>query len=217
MEVKKITRFLLVLGFFFVSSLGAEAAIPMPEMLKKANPGEEVAPFFKTLDPKTSSRGAVRSFAVTVVSFRKPRKVLPEITQVVRFEVVKGKLIVPVNGRLTSLFGYRRHPSRRSRHFHTGLDISARHGTPIIAAAGGEVTYSGWRSGYGKMLEVRHANGLSTIYAHCSSLLKKVGDQVRGGAVIARVGRTGVTTGCHLHFEVKKGSMLVNPLRFLPL
>jgi murein DD-endopeptidase MepM/ murein hydrolase activator NlpD len=121
----------------------------------------------------------------------------------------------PVMGKINSPFGWRRHPITRRRDFHTGLDIKASRGTVIRSSREGQVVYSGWMGGYGKVVVVEHGGGQSTLYAHCSSLLVKQGTKVSVGQNIARVGSTGRTTGPHLHFEVRNGNSPVNPLQYL--
>ncbi len=124
-----------------------------------------------------------------------------------------GGLIRPVAGRLTSRFGSRFHPVFRRRKWHTGVDLAAPSGTTVRAAAGGTVIFAGWKRAYGRTLVVDHGNGTATVYGHCSALLVSNGDSVRQGQAIARVGSTGVSTGPHLHFEVRHGGKPVNPLR----
>jgi murein DD-endopeptidase MepM/ murein hydrolase activator NlpD len=124
-------------------------------------------------------------------------------------------LIRPVIGRISSLFGRRRHPTRRSWHFHAGIDIVARKGTPIKAAMAGKVTFAGWKRGYGLVLVVKHSDEFETVYAHCSRLLVKKGQVVNTGQKVAKVGNTGITTGSHLHFEVRRSGNVRNPFRYL--
>ena len=121
----------------------------------------------------------------------------------------------PLMGRINSPFGWRQHPITKRRDFHTGIDIKANRGAAIRGARGGKVVYSGWMGGYGKVLVVEHADGQSTLYAHCSALLVGQGAKVSQGQNIAQVGTTGRTTGPHLHFEVRKGNSPVNPLQYL--
>lgn len=125
-----------------------------------------------------------------------------------------GSLRWPIYGRINSRFGGRTLYGRYD--FHTGLDIAARYGAPIVAADGGRVTYSGWQGSYGKLVVITHDNGMQTYYAHNSSLAVSVGDRVYQGQVIAYAGRTGNTTGTHCHFGVKVGGSFVNPLSYLP-
>ena len=98
---------------------------------------------------------------------------------------------------------------------HTGLDIAARSGTPIRAALGGLVKFVGWKGGYGRTVIVEHPNGYETLYGHCSKILVDRGQTVKRGERIANVGSTGVTTGPHVHFEVKKNGKRMNPERAL--
>lgn len=121
----------------------------------------------------------------------------------------------PVMGRINSPFGWRRHPITGRRTFHTGIDIRAGIGVPIRASKGGRVAYSGWMSGYGRVVVVNHGNGYSTLYAHCSKLLVRRGAKISAGQVIAKVGASGRVTGPHLHFEVRKNNKPINPLRVL--
>lgn len=116
----------------------------------------------------------------------------------------------PVDGTVTSRFG------RRNGRGHDGIDISAKQGAPVSAAADGEVLFSAAHGGYGNLILVRHADGLVTVYAHNERNLVRKGQRVRAGQHIARVGETGQTSGPHLHFEVRRGVQALNPLQFLP-
>jgi murein DD-endopeptidase MepM/ murein hydrolase activator NlpD len=118
--------------------------------------------------------------------------------------------------RMSSGYGYRNHPIRGGRRMHSGMDLAARKGTPIYAAAAGTVTWSGWRGGYGKCVTIDHQNQYQSIYGHCSTLHAQAGDNVDRGDLIGYVGSTGNSTGPHLHFEVRKNNDPVNPQRFLP-
>lgn len=120
--------------------------------------------------------------------------------------------VVPVKGNITSRYGDRE--SIRS-HSHRGLDIAAKTGTPIKAAADGTVTYSGTMSGYGNLLRIDHGNGITTYYGHCSKLYKKEGEKVKAGDVIAAVGNTGNSTGSHLHFEIRRNGEYLNPAKYI--
>lgn len=120
-------------------------------------------------------------------------------------------------GVVTSSFGYRRHPVTGRRSMHMGIDIAAKHGSDIVAMADGLVIFSGRKSGYGNIVEIRHANGLETRYAHNHKNLVKEGDLVRKGEVIAKLGSTGRSTGPHVHFEVRRNGEAVNPMKYLDL
>uniref|UniRef100_A0A7V3YLE9 LysM peptidoglycan-binding domain-containing protein n=1 Tax=Candidatus Caldatribacterium californiense TaxID=1454726 RepID=A0A7V3YLE9_9BACT len=117
--------------------------------------------------------------------------------------------IWPVNGRISSGFG------PRGRGFHYGVDIIAPAGTVVRAAESGMVSYSGWMSGYGRVVIITHASGLQTVYAHNSVNLVREGQRVNKGDPIARVGSTGNATCPHLHFEVRRNGRPVDPLEFL--
>jgi murein DD-endopeptidase MepM/ murein hydrolase activator NlpD len=116
---------------------------------------------------------------------------------------------------LSSSYGWRRDPFNGQLSRHEGLDFSAPHGTPILAAAGGVVRTVTLQSGYGKMVEVDHGEGLITRYAHAKVILVKVGELVTRGQMIARVGSTGLSTGPHLHFEVRRDDKALDPRVFL--
>lgn len=122
----------------------------------------------------------------------------------------RGKFVWPIEGEVSSLFGMRR--GRR----HDGLDIRAKTGTPVYAAAEGEIVYAKRMRGYGNLVLVKHHDDFFTVYAHNSVNLVKVGMKVKKGQMISRVGRTGRATGPHLHFEVREGPKARNPLFFLP-
>jgi Peptidase family M23 len=118
-----------------------------------------------------------------------------------------GKLTSPVmNAPVTSEFGPRARPCSGCSAYHLGLDFGVPNGTPVKAADGGRVIYSGWMQGYGNTLVIDHGNGLMTLYAHNSQLLAKVGDPVSGGQVVTRSGHSGIGTGAHLHFTVIEGA-----------
>lgn len=121
----------------------------------------------------------------------------------------------PIEGRLTSRYGYRSDPFHRGKRFHSGVDFKARTGDRVNAVASGTVVYSGYRPGYGYTVDVDHGNGYLTRYAHNSRLVKKVGDQVRAGEEVAKAGSTGRSTGPHVHFEVWRDGKTVNPGKFI--
>lgn len=126
-----------------------------------------------------------------------------------------GAWASPVPGRVTSKFGRRLHPILGVWKMHTGVDMSGKTGTPIIAVASGKVTHSGPRGGYGNLVTIEHAGGLETRYAHQSKVAVSVGDRVLAGQVIGYVGSTGMSTGPHLHFEVRQDGNPVDPLPYL--
>lgn len=124
---------------------------------------------------------------------------------------------MPIGGnfRQSSNFGNRTDPFTGSRAFHSGMDFAAPTGTTVLSAAAGVVSFVGTKSGYGKVVEVTHENGLVTRYAHLSGYLAREGQAVNVGTPIAKVGSTGRSTGPHLHFEIRKADEAINPKAFL--
>ena len=117
----------------------------------------------------------------------------------------------PLQGRLTSTYGWRRHPFSGRRQFHPGIDLAAKWGTKIYAAAKGVVVFAGRAGPYGKLVVLRHRDGYFSAYAHCSRLRVRKGKYVKKGQFIAKVGSTGTSTGSHLHFEVRRYKKKINP------
>jgi len=127
-----------------------------------------------------------------------------------------ARFIWPLRGRLTSPFGPRTHPIYGTPDFHTGIDLAVPEGTEVHAAAPGTVTWTGTRGGYGLLVVIDHGDGYSTYYAHLSRILVHVGQFVEVGQVVALSGNTGLSTGPHLHFEIRKFGEPINPLQLLP-
>lgn len=123
--------------------------------------------------------------------------------------------IWPARGWLTSDFGPRRSPIRGGTTFHKGIDIAAKPGTPVVCPGDGVVTYSGYKSGLGKTVIVEHGYGVVTIYGHNSENFVKEGDRVKRGEVIGAVGRTGLATGPHLHYQIEVDGIPVDPMRYI--
>jgi murein DD-endopeptidase MepM/ murein hydrolase activator NlpD len=122
---------------------------------------------------------------------------------------------LPVNGIISSDFSTsRRHPLLHIVRPHLGLDITAPAGSRISAPAGGRVSFVGWKISLGLLIEIEHANGITTRYGHCRTAMVKAGDRVTRGTMIATVGSSGLTTGPHLHYEVWDHGNAVDPLRF---
>ncbi len=123
----------------------------------------------------------------------------------------------PISGILTDGFGERHNPFRRKAfEFHSGQDISAPRGTPVVVVEAGVVVFAGWMRGYGQVVIVSHHDNLSTRYGHLSEVDSSVGQLLEPGTVLGRVGSTGRSTGPHLHFEVRLNDQPVDPLSYLP-
>ncbi|MGI6649181.1 MAG: murein hydrolase activator EnvC family protein [Bacillota bacterium] len=126
-----------------------------------------------------------------------------------------GKFLRPISGAITSDYGMRLHPILKEKRMHTGIDLRGAKGTPIKAAESGTVIFTGWMGAYGQVVIIDHGGGISTMYAHQSSILVKNGQKVARGETIGKVGSTGWSTGPHLHFEVRKNGTPVNPHNYL--
>lgn len=126
-----------------------------------------------------------------------------------------GCAVRPVNAPVTSPFGPRIHPITGERRMHEGMDFGAGSGTPIRSCRAGRVTFAGWQGGYGNVVIVDHGGGMSTVYAHQSSFAVSAGQSVSAGQVIGYVGSTGMSTGPHLHFEVRINGSPVDPASYV--
>lgn len=121
----------------------------------------------------------------------------------------------PVIAVVSSGYGWREHPIQGGEKFHNGVDLAAPYGDPIGAFADGVVDYIGESPAYGQYLQIKHAGGVTSFYAHCSKLCVQPGQQVKLGETVAEVGDTGEVTGAHLHFELKLEGELLNPLYYI--
>lgn len=124
---------------------------------------------------------------------------------------VQAEWTMPVEGQVSSNFGMRRLHHEHTSRMHSGLDIAAKTGTPILAARAGEVVFAGERGGYGKTVIIDHGDDVKSLYAHASEILVEPGQKVGSGTEIAAVGSTGNSTGPHLHFEVRQAGRAVDP------
>jgi murein DD-endopeptidase MepM/ murein hydrolase activator NlpD len=118
-------------------------------------------------------------------------------------------------GWMSSGFGRRTDPITGRMAWHAGIDFAGKAGSPVVAVASGVVTFAGPRSGYGRVVDINHGGGYVTRYGHNEELLVGVGDLVKKGQMIARMGSTGRSTGPHVHFEVLKDGAQINPARFI--
>jgi len=126
-----------------------------------------------------------------------------------------GRMSFPSNGPITSSFGWRLHPVLGYNRFHSGMDFGAAYGSLIRAADRGTVIFAGWYGGYGNAVIIAHGNGVTTLYGHSSQLYVAEGQTVQRGQAIAAVGSTGLSTGPHLHFEVRQNGEPIDPLAYL--
>ena len=173
-------------------------------------------------EPSTGFRKAVAN-----ITYRNDKEISKEVIKeevlmesvpkiIERGTKIPPTFIKPVSGgRLTSRFGRRTSPTRGASSNHKGVDWGLPTGSTVVAASGGTVTKAGWGGGYGYVVYIRHPGGVETRYAHLSKVLVSVGSTVKQGQRIARSGNTGISTGPHLHFELRMGGTPVNPLNYL--
>jgi murein DD-endopeptidase MepM/ murein hydrolase activator NlpD len=177
---------------------GAVSAMPSQD-LSFGDLSRQLDALTRALDDRGDKLGVLESM-YTMDSARK--KLIPTVLPV-------------TNGWNSSNYGWRIDPFNGQRAFHEGIDFIAQAGTAIRAAAGGVVVYSDFHPQYGNMVEIDHGNELVSRYAHASKRLVKAGDVILSGALIAEVGRSGRSTGTHLHFEVRHRGVPQNPAHFL--
>jgi len=156
---------------------------------------------------------ASESFARSLTRVSIARAQANDLTNTLNFVPLRSPLAGDLE--MTSPFGVRIDPFLHAPSMHTGMDLHATAGDPIYATAAGKVVKAGWEGGYGQMVEIDHGEGLSTRYGHMSAIGVAVGQKVRAGQVIGRVGSTGRSTGPHLHYETRINGEAVNPERFL--
>ena len=126
-------------------------------------------------------------------------------------EKVAPSFVAPVSGTVSSRYGKRKDPLTGESDFHHGIDIASPAGSSIFAAGAGRVVFSGWKNGYGNIVEIDHGDGFSTRYGHTAKNLVSAGEEVTSDQLIAHVGNTGRSTGPHLHYEVRKDGESLNP------
>ncbi|HST24145.1 MAG TPA: M23 family metallopeptidase [Blastocatellia bacterium] len=157
--------------------------------------------------------------------------IIPDAPNVIKRQTDKNMISIPVERAITSTgkrgvaptviagsrFGYRSDPFTGGARFHSGVDIKARSGDTVGASQPGIVVFAGWYYGYGNMVIVSHGSGITTRYAHLSSIAVEVGERVERGQIIARAGSTGRATSPHLHYEVRVDGSAINPFQVLAL
>ena len=124
---------------------------------------------------------------------------------------ISAKAVTPVDGTVTSEFGYRIHPITKNKSFHTGIDIAVPEGTAVSASYNGTVTETGYTYGKGNYVLIEHSENLQTLYCHLSEILVSEGVSLLAGETLGLVGSTGMSTGPHLHFELRVGGIRCNP------
>lgn len=172
-----------------------------------------------THDLETKINARLVSFVTlrTILSDTAGEQVRQMQEQPLKFDSTSVKpSIWPVNGPISSPFGWRRSPVNGASSYHEGIDIAVDYGTPVHVTAAGTVTLCGWTDGYGNLVEVNHGNSIVTRYGHNSILLVTEGQAVKAGDIISLAGSTGISTGPHVHYEVRINGTPVNPLLFLP-
>lgn len=176
----------------------------------------------------TASRGGYTTVERTLTGISHLQSALPE--QEGRMEDLKADVeeqqrreaatpsIWPTWGRITSPFGWRRHPVSGASDFHTGIDIASRgiYGRPVYTSGTGRVRFAGYRRSYGYLVIVEHGYGFTTYYAHLSRIRVNAGQAVEKGQLVGNVGSSGESTGAHLHYEVRRWGDPVNPVHYLP-
>lgn len=199
--------------------VGVELLIPPREgLLATLEPGDDLASLVRRhgADPVEvlrangiESPAQVRAGMLVFLPGVEPTRALERLAEVRERE---NRYVWPVHGRITSYYG-RRNLGMGTANFHQGVDVAAPIGTAIVAARSGTVTFAGWsNAGYGYLVRIRHAGNEESYYAHQSEMYVSVGQHVRQGDVIGRIGSTGLSTGPHLHFEIRRAGRAHDPL-----
>jgi murein DD-endopeptidase MepM/ murein hydrolase activator NlpD len=184
---------------------GSDAGLLNPEENLRKTDGKLVRAMHNSLDNLESTIDQSRESNAELEKFLDDQKTL----------LASTPSIWPTRGWLSSRFGYRTSPFTKKKEFHRGIDVSTRRGSPVLSPANGLVIFNGWKRGYGRVIIMKHARGFKTKYAHLKKSLVKKGQYVKKGAKIGLVGRSGRTTGPHLHYEVHLNNAPVNPLRYI--
>lgn len=192
-----------------------------PERLLKAGREEKIPD-----DPMAASGGQSEPEQISfpeptpepaVVTMNYTGPALPDNTTMDRYSLGLKETVSPVDAAMTSGFGWREHPISGGEKFHYGVDLAVDTGTPVRAFADGTVDYIGESDIYGQYLQLDHGGGVTSFYAHCSKLCVRQGQTVAVGEKVAESGATGEVTGPHLHFEMKKDGVRLNPAYYISL
>ncbi len=166
--------------------------------------------------PGPASASPTATTAASAATARAVVSITPATRAPATGTVASTVSVLPVAGEISSPFGMRSDPFTGEERFHSGVDVAAPRGTAIRAVADGEVVFSGWRrGGAGRVVEVRHADGLVTSYAHAERTLVRAGQHVVAGEVVATVGSSGRASGPHLHFAAERDGQAIDPSRLL--
>lgn len=181
-----------------------QAPSPMAQSVSRTQPQAEAGPPEAAPTPEPE-----------VVHMDYTGPALPDNATMDRYALGLAQTVTPVKSRITSGYGWREHPVEGGEKFHRGVDLKADVGTPVLAFAAGMVEYIGESDSYGQYLQLRHDNGVATFYAHCSKLCVQQGQTVEAGEKVAESGATGEVTGPHLHFEMTKDGVRLNPAYYI--
>ncbi len=192
-------------------------ANPLPQMLVAQNTEPQTILTQTNMSQNTAPKHSLSSRAMGGPTFADPLEALEQDVLVQNVSATSPKLNIqiPLDGEWQSSFGWRIDPFTKERAWHTGVDIQAKQGSPIQAAANGTVTFAGFDQDLGNMIILDHGNGMQSVYGHNSELLVQKGEKISVGTNIAEVGMSGMATGPHLHFEIRDKGLSINPEPYL--
>jgi len=185
-------------------------------------PGQTLTDISLTYAVPIEALTSANEIATSSTIYAGDRLLIPDATTTFWDDVVRlskgvpSRFVWPLDGEVVSTFGWRVHPVLGNRHHHDGIDIDVPEGTSVHAGAAGEVFFYGEQPGYGNVLVLEHTDGYYSMYGHLSSALVAAGRYVEIGQEIALSGNTGISSGPHLHFEIRNGEFPIDPLRYLP-
>ena len=200
------------LGLDYLELVGVKAALAGQESAGEEEPVESAQP-----EPTPEPEPSPEIVTAVAQAYTDDGVALPSNVSLAYYELGLEETAVPVQGTVTSNFGYRDSPIDGDNEFHLALDIGAAEGTAIGAFAAGTVEYIGQSDEFGLYLKIRHANNVASFYAHCSRLLVSKGDEVACGQTVALVGSTGNATGPHLHLTIEKDDIRLDPAYYVDL